>query len=304
MFSKIKSIPYHDINGLLESIQPLEEVTIETSVGPLIPIYFVEDHGRKKLSPVKFNSDGKIKSINLQKATVVKTSVGDISTELITFYPSGSIRRIFPLNGKLSGYWSENDEYKLSPTIEIPTSLGVISAKPIYIHFYETGELKSITFWPKERIFLSTHIGEIDVKTGISFYKSGKIRSIEPANPVSINTPIGRIKAFDPDPIGVNGESNSLSFYEDGNIEKISTISSSIIAETDSETLILNPQEVPSHCNDEEFMIQPLKIEFGPLEYKFKYNFKVIATTPRNANYKISRFKSTKKIFCATSATC
>lgn len=299
MFSKIKSISYHDINGLLESVQPLEAISLKTNVGLLTPIYEVEDHGRQKLSPVKFCSKGLIKTINLQNSTKVETSIGKISTELITFYPEGQIRRLFPLNGKLSGYWSENDEYKLAESIDIKTPLGIINAKPIYFHYYKTGELKSVTFWPKEKIILKTHIGDIEIKTGVSFYKSGKLHSLEPANPITIETPIGRIKAFDPDPIGVNGEKNSLSFHEDGTIERISTIATKVKVND----LEFSPSEVPSLCNDDEFMLLPLKIEFEPETYKFKINYKLIGESKPSDNHKITSFVSKKKLFGIASCT-
>lgn len=288
MFSAIKSIPYHDINGLLESVQPLEAIKLETKVGFLTPIYEVEDHGRQKLSPVKFSSKGLIKTINLQTATKVETSIGEISAEMITFYPEGQIRRLFPLNGKLSGYWSENDEHKLAETIEIQTPLGIIKAKPIYFHFYETGELKSVTFWPKERIVIETHIGPINIKTGISFYKSGKLHSLEPAEQTIIDTPIGRIKAFDPDPIGINGEKNSLSFYEDGTLERISSIATKVEV-NDTE---FSPSEVPSLCDEEIMMLLPLKIEFGSEMYKYKINYKLIGESKPTDMHKVSKFKS------------
>jgi hypothetical protein len=142
----------------------MEKLDIKTTLGPLIPIYDVEDHGRKKLTPVKLHKNGRIKSMSLQNATVVNTPIGELSVELVTFYESGAVRRVFPLNGKLSGYWTERNEYKLAQTLPIATPIGILDVKPIYIQFHETGELKSILLWPMERVSINTPVGNITIK--------------------------------------------------------------------------------------------------------------------------------------------
>jgi len=303
MFNQVPNISYSNIHGVLESIQPLDKVAISTKVGTLIPIYRVEDHGRKKLTPVKVDPLGRVKSLQLQDVTQVSTTVGEIPTEFITFYPSGNIRRVFPLNGKLSGYWSEDNEYNLAKIISIKTMVGTISVKPIYVHFYETGELKSITFWPKERVLINTRYGEIKIKTGISFYKSGRVKSFEPDSQLSIETPIGNLLAYDPDPIGINGEKNSLSFNEEGDVITISTISSEVIV-VDNKGMenIFTPDVQPSRCDDEIFILMPLKIEFHGDEVIFKYGFKTIGKSKKNSEFIIKEFTSDKVQNCNLSS--
>lgn len=297
MFKDIPNIPYSNIHGTIESIQPLAKTFIETSVGSLIPVYKIEDQGRKKLTPVKIDSSGKIKSLQLQEATIIKTSVGDLSTEFITFYPDGSVRRLFPLNGKLSGFWSEENEYKLAKKIEIPTAIGSIKVKPIYIHFYKTGELKSITFWPKEKVEITIPIGTLKIKTGISFYKSGKVKSFEPDSEVLIKSPIGNIKAYDPDPVGINGEKNSLSFNENGELQAVSTISTQI-AVTNSCGIenLYSPYLQRSMCNDKNFVITPLIIEFKDMEIIFKHGFRTIGKTNLSDFYVLETYTADKPI--------
>ena len=59
---------------------------------------------------------------------------------------------MFLLDGKLSGYWSEDDEYNLAKTYKFNFEFASFEAKVISLHFYKTEELKSITLWPKERV--------------------------------------------------------------------------------------------------------------------------------------------------------
>lgn len=210
----IHHIQCSDNEGRIESIQPLEVCRIQTAVGALTPLYSVEDHGRKKLTPVKYHKNGMVKSVPLQMPQLIETPIGPIWAELITFYPDGSLKRVFPLNGKLSGYWTEENEYELAEPLTIPSAVGVLRVKPINMQFYRTGELQSLTLWPQERAEISTVYGKWIVRTGISFHPDGSLASCEPESPVSVDTPIGELTAYDPDPNGICGETNSLSFYE------------------------------------------------------------------------------------------
>ncbi len=292
MFTQIPNIPYSNIHGVLEAVQPLGEVAIKTKIGSLIPIYEVEDQGRKRLTPVKIDTFGKVKSLQLQEATTIKTTVGDLSAEFITFYQSGQIRRLFPLNGKLSGYWSEENEYNLANTINITTPIGDIKVKPIYVHFYESGELKSITFWPKERVKINSPIGLVKIKTGISFYKSGKIKSFEPASPIMVKSPIGNLEAYDPDPVGINGEKNSLTLKENGDLETISTIYSGVtVIDNSNIKKTFSPYLQRSRCNDSVFEIKPLIIEFRENEIIFKHGFKTIGNTALSSIFVLKKFE-------------
>ena len=302
MFAKVSNIPYSNIHGILEAVQPLEEVKIETKIGSLIPVYEIEDMGRMRLTPVKIDKSGKIKSMQLQEATLINTSVGKISTEFITFYPSGHIRRLFPLNGKLSGYWSEQNEYDLAKEIALPTPIGIISVKPIYVHFYETGELQSVTFWPKERLEIKTPFGLVKVKTGISFYKSGKLKSFEPESEITLPTVLGNISSFDPDPMGINGEKNSLALNENGSIQALATIKSEVhVINIDGTESIYKPNVQASRCNDEIFVVLPLIIEFNTNEITFKHGFKTIGIASKDSIFTLKDFSTEKNTVCVSS---
>lgn len=299
MFDKIKHITYTDIHGVLEATQPFEEIILETFVGPLIPVYKIEDQGRKKLTPVKFYPEGRIKSLQLQEGMDIETSIGVFSTEFITFYPSGEMCRLFQLNGKLSGYWSEENEYNLAESMNIPSPIGDIFGKPMYVHFYETGQLKSITYWPQESVLVESDYGTLNIKTGISFYPCGSLKSYEPSEPIIVSTPIGNIEAYDPDPMGINGEQNSLKFKLNTDILALSTIKSEVIIINGSgykETY--SPQEVSSRCSDEKFVVQPLKIEFADDKIIFRHGFKIVGSTPKDSVIVLQDFIPSKELVC------
>ena len=297
VFDTIKHKTWTDEHGNIEAIQPFEKIVIHTSVGEIVPIYSVEDQGRKKLTPIKYYKDGSIRSISLQDATIIKTSIGDISAELVTFYKDGSLCRLFPLNGKLSGYWTEENEVKLAETLSISTPVGDIRAKVIYVHFYETGELKSVTLWSDEEVSLSTPLGIILVRKGISFHKCGALASCEPRKSTKLVTPIGNIEAFDPDPNGMSGEKNSIAFSENGTLTAITTAGSSIkVLEINGSIATYQPSVVTSLCSDNEFSIEALHIVFREKEVGFKNGFKSEVKVPFPGDFSVESFVSPKPL--------
>ena len=171
------------------------ENEIETEYGRFVPQYSVVEPGmnrmKKRRSSVAFHDNGVVKSIALEKQTKVMTAIGEFPVELITFYTSGKLNRIFPLNGQINGYWSEEDEAGLCETYKFTFPLGSFQAKIIGIRFYESGKVKSITLWPGEIISVMTPKGSLKVKSGISFYEDGSIKSVEPAVKTLVDTPIG-----------------------------------------------------------------------------------------------------------------
>ena len=279
-FQSVNHKVYYKSCDRVEAIQPFEKVVLNTSAGPLVPVYKTDDHGRRKLMPVRYSKLGKIKSVPLQDVAEVKTSIGLLSAELITFYESGALCRLFPLNGKLSGYWSEQNEYELAQLLNIPIAGGSLSVKPIYLHFYETGELKSITFWPRERVLMNTPAGEVFVKRGVSFHSNGAVESFEPSETLGVNTPFGVVRAFDPDPSGMNGEKNSLAFDDQGNLLRLATIDSKITVEDrDYGRIVYEPELVPAMCSDSEMVRKPLYIEIEEDALVFRHGFRIIGRT-------------------------
>ncbi len=250
-------------NGNIDTVIAGEKVILETSVGNLIPRYTMDIEGRKKEAPIKFYKSGELKSLPLEEITDISTSIGMIKSELLIFYKSGALKRTFPLDGKVSGFWTEEDEYKMADTVDIPTSIKSIKVKPIYLQFYESGELESILFWPGEKVNINTSIGEVLIHKGICFHPNGNIKGFEPIQEIAVASPIGSINVYDPDPNGIYAESHSLNFREDGSIESITTSSNQITIIKDGVAIKrFAPKIITSYCNEDAFFISPLKIIF------------------------------------------
>ncbi len=140
-------------------------------------------------------------------------------------------------------------------------------------------------------------MGEILIRNGISFHKNGKIRAFEPVSELTVNSPIGIIKVFDPDPNGIQAESHSLCFKEDGAIQSVITSSNQVVAEKDgAEYKRFSPKIVTSYCNENAFFISPLKIEFGKDSLNFNNINESIESIPKELHYKIIDFVSEKPI--------
>ncbi len=262
-------ISYHDLDevaavGYFDDGSPSEisiasENLIVSEYGMFIPQYCPWEDGRRYESVIRLHRNGKLKSFTMQHRAKVKTSIGTIECDAISFYDDGSLNRIFPLNGKLSGYWSEAMEYALAEDILVNNGNYSFSAKIISAAFYPSGNLKSVTLWPEERIILDTPAGKCQIRTGLSFYEDGRIKSFEPAVPVKVSTPIGIISAFNPDPDGICGDVNSLEFTPAGKVKKVSTVSEKVVVVGGEEFL---PGERRNLCFDTITDPVPLRIAF------------------------------------------
>ena len=80
-------------------------------------------------------------------------------------------------------------------------------------------------------------------RAGISFYETGAVHSFEPPEPLTCPRPIGPIKAYDPDIIGMHADQNSVQFSPSGDLIAVSTLQSGVRATLSS---------------GEEYEIQPL----------------------------------------------
>lgn len=286
-------------NGNIDTVMVGEKVAIETLVGELIPRYTLDEEGRKKEAPVKFYKTGELKSVPLEEPTTIPTSVGDIKSELLIFYKNGNLWRTFPLNGQVSGFWTEENEYGLAEALDIPTSIGNLKVKPIYVQFYETGAIESILFWPNEQITINTSVGEVLIHKGICFHENGNIKGFEPVKEISVESPIGTLNAFDPDPNKIHAESHSVNFNAEGTIESLITSSNQITVMNDGiECKRYAPKLVSSYCNENAFFISPLKIIFGTDSISFNNNNEPVESLPKSLQYKISAYMPVKPVTC------
>ncbi len=240
-----------------------ERSSIKTPYGFLIPQYEAEDMGRRQVKPLYCYKSGELKSVPLQEQTNLYTSVGVIPAELVTFYASGAIKRAFPLDGKLSGFWTWENEQQLSVSIEIETPVGLIDARFIGIQFYESGAIKSFTLWPNETVVVQTPVGRVSVRTGMSFYENGAIRSFEPADALTVETSIGYLNAYDTNPLGIHGDINSLQFDEHGQVVALNTIDNEIkVIDASNNRYLYKPFLKDALCGHKKKEVVPLRIKF------------------------------------------
>jgi hypothetical protein len=243
--------------------------TLTTPYGELVPQYENDGVRRRFTKSLSFFADGNLKSIALQNPAEIETSIGTFPAELLTFYESGRIKRLFPLNGKLSGFWNEADEYRLAQEFEFSFPFGGFNQKIIGVQFYETGAVKSITFWPKDWVRIQSPVGTIKVRNGISVYPEGSLKSLEPFQPTLVPTPIGAIEAYDVNAVGINGDINSLAFTSDGQVQGLLTSTAQITVTGEHHKFIHQPGLSPSLFDDEKMETVPLKIEFSAGKIRF-----------------------------------
>ena len=250
---------------------------LDTPAGTLTPQHTTDDLRKKEVQPVTFYKDGTIKSLPLEVQAKIATPAGEIPAELVTFHKNGAINRVFPLNGKLSGYWGQEDEQGLAMPVTLTTPIGSVTACVISVGFHPDGQLRSLTLWPGETLTVEASTGPIAVRSGLSFWPDGAIRSLEPSKPTPIATPAGEISAYDPDAVGVNGDINSVIFHGDGTVARVVTTLTSIKAVSpDGRTTRFAPEYRDSLCGDEDREVVPMTVEFRGSEVE-------ILVTPESA---------------------
>lgn len=241
------------------------ENKLDTSFGILIP-RFIDDSGRRKNKPsLSFYRSGNLKSIDLQKQSPIKTPIGLIDAELITFYENGAIKRIFPLNGAITGIWTEEDEATLVKPLSIHLLDTDFKLNINSIYFYPNGSVKSVSLYPGKTTLLPTPIGTINTRIGFSLSESGQLISLEPAAPSEIKTSLGILHAYDSSAIGLHADNNSLTFTPNGQISGLTTSTDIIKLKDHSDTVHpIAPTFIRSQVNPEESELVPLKIKILP----------------------------------------
>ncbi|MEI6891668.1 MAG: hypothetical protein V5783_05795 [Pontiella sp.] len=270
----------------------------ETPYGTLIPQYEVEDLGRKEHKYVLFHPNGTVRKVPLQDALDIETKYGTLSAEMVLFYNNGALKKLFPLTGKLSGYWTEKNEYGLAKNLSLALPSGDITAKIISLGFLKSGNIQSITLWPGEIISVQTAAGLIETRTGIAFYENGNVKSLEPLHPTAVKTAIGTVEAFDNDPDGISGDLNSLNFDLEGTISSLYTTSSQVTVTIDSETeKNYQPTEKESLCSESVKVSVPLMIEFLGDQVRFNQSSDDVYDVAA-CSFKIEKYVADLKIPC------
>lgn len=250
-------------NGSLKDCTFKQPNTVKTKHGDLTPQYDYIDIRRKYIKSISFFPNGELQRISLNEQTPIETSIGIINAELITFYENGNINRIFPLNGQLSAYWDEEQEYALSKEINLSLPFGNFDLRTTGIYFYENGNVKGLSLWPNEIIEVITPLGKQSVRLGVSLYESGNLKAFEPSSPLCVSTPIGNLLAFDANNYTFFKEIKSLNFSEDGNLETLLTSKNKIkVIDSNKNIYTFEPRSYDDLGNG-DYYIYPLKISFS-----------------------------------------
>ena len=197
---------------------------IKTRYGTFIPYSGEAELRKKNKEPVTYHENGEIASIYFEEIRKVNTPLGEIDAEYLTFYPDGTLKRLFPSYGQISGYWTEEDEYSIAPEAEIALCGRTFRVHPLCIAFYPSGKVKSFTIWNRDTVTVDTKYGEVETNFGFDLREDGKLKSIEPVFGTKLETEKGVIYPFDTDNYRLSAENNSLVFDEEGDIVSVKTL--------------------------------------------------------------------------------
>ena len=191
---------------------------INTKYGNLLPCSGASDYRKKHRCAVSYYDSVSLRSVYLEEPSVLSFPAGDYQTELITFYEDGNVKRIFPLYGQISAYWSIEEEAENAPYYDFPIAGEELHIRPQCIFFYPSGKIRAITLWPSDEISVKTPVGSIRTKLGVELYENGSIRSIEPVYGTVISTPEGIIKPYRFRMVMMHAENATLKFDEEGRV--------------------------------------------------------------------------------------
>ncbi|MBR3143197.1 MAG: hypothetical protein IKF09_08650 [Clostridiales bacterium] len=191
---------------------------ISTKYGNLLPCSGASDYRKKHRCAVCLYDSGALRSVYLEEPQVLSFPSGDFQAELITFYEDGNAKRIFPLYGQISAYWSIEEETENAPFYDFAIGGETVHVRPQCIFFYPSGKIRAVTIWPVDEIEVKTPVGPVRTKLGFELYESGALKSIEPVYKTVIYTPKGDIRPYRFRPVMMHAENATLKFTEDGNL--------------------------------------------------------------------------------------
>lgn len=264
IFNGVTTTGYYP-EGSVKEIRLAEKNMLITHAGELVPYYGEDSPRRKYKASVTFYQNGMVRAVSLEAQQEIQTPIGEFPAELVTFYDTGELKRAFPLDGKISGFWSEEDERGLNLPFHFEFDFSSFTAMLVGICFYKSGDIKSITLFPGELVDITTpNHGVIRVRNGFSLFESGLIHTIEPAAPTPVKTPIGTIIAYDTSANGINADFNSIRFDALGRLIGIVTSSNRIAVKRHDGTMcFFAPGEMPDPEDEDAKMLIPLKIDFN-----------------------------------------
>jgi hypothetical protein len=253
-----------DESGRVANLRLNERNMVLTHVGELIPYYREETPRRRQKPSVSFHPNGMIKTVYLEEQQEIETPIGEFPAECVTFYDTGELNRFFPQYGKISGFWSEDEERGISIPFHFQLDCAEFTARLSGVSLYKSGNIRSITLFPGETISVRTpRCGEVPVRIGFSLYENGALHSFEPASPVFVPTPLGRIAAYDAAAVGVNADSSSVVLEPSGGICAVTTSSDRlVVTAADGTAKFFAPREQPSPLDENASILVPMRLEF------------------------------------------
>lgn len=261
IFAGVSSLSVYP-GGELDSLRLSERNMVMTQIGELVPAY-TETQRRKSKPSVEFDRTGMVVGVTLEEQQEVQTPIGELPAERVRFYPTGELNRLFVLDGQVSGFWSEEDERGLNIPLSFDLDFTSFQAMINGLCFYRNGSIRSITLFPGEHITVTTPLGDVATGVGLSLYESGALQSVEPEETVLVTTPIGQIAAYDVGQNGLNADSNSLSFTEDGQIRGLVTCDNMIYVQTEDGVMeAYMPRIKPDPLYDDTMTVEGMKVEF------------------------------------------
>lgn len=273
---------FHE-NGRLARCTLSKPNTITLPSGTFIPQYeeqYDDDRRRKQLTKsLTFYEDGTISSMILQDAAQVKTSIGHLPAEMVSFHENGAVKRVFPTYGTISAFWTETDERRASPELSLDLPIGSYNGKAINLTFYPTGQFKSITLWPGTFLTVPTPLGNQQTRIGFCLYEDGGTKSIEPNSVLEVPTPLGTIPAFDPNALGMDGGANSLVFARDGSVESLFTSTVQVSVATEEGKEVTHAPAVRLGHFADVMVADPMKISFSNGQVGFSTRGKAAPST-------------------------
>lgn len=255
---------YYEDGKTLRTMIANDSSRLHTEYGSFLLNYTAGDVRKKFRSSVEFFRNGALRSVYLEEPEEVATSLGPLRAELVTFYEAGGIKRVFPLYGQLSGYWTEENEYELAEEVTLTVFGDVYRCKPLCIYFYPSGSLHSVTIWHQTEVTISTDYGRITTRHGFELYEDGRLKSIEPCFGTVLHTKYGDIYPFDCECNVFHADNNSLKFSPEGELEEAATIQT-VIKVYAGDVLVreIAPEKVPDIFDDEVQVIKPMRIRFS-----------------------------------------
>lgn len=251
-------------DGTVRALIPAPGTVADTPLGAFEARHSAVDERKKTGASLEFHPGGELRSIILEERAVVATPAGEVLAEQLIFYPGGELARVFPLCGRTSAYWSAEDEAGLMAPFAAATPAGRLTARFMSLAFDAAGRMRSLTLWPGETVDMDTPAGRMAVRIGAAFYPDGAVRSVEPGRPTPVETPVGRVLAYDPDATGICGDVNSLGFFAWGGISRAAVLRTALAGrEASGEVREVRPVFRESLCGTTEMEPVAMRLDFS-----------------------------------------